>query len=855
MKKVFLVDVSSLFFRAYYAIRPLTSPSGIPVNAVYGFLSMITKLLKEDPPDYIAFCYDRKEPSFRKEMYGEYKANRTEMPDDLAVQIPIIKKLIDLLGIPSLERENYEADDIIGTLAIKARKANLHAVIVSGDKDFAQLIGPGVEMYDTMKEVRYDEKAVKEKWGIRPNQMIDYLAICGDSSDNIPGVAGIGPKGALKLLEEFDTLDGIYQNLEKISSKSVKEKLAKSKELAFLSQKLVTIVTDVDVPTFEDLARQPIQAEPLRELLKELNFKTFEKNLLAPAEPAAPSGAPATGVVVEEPPKEELPLANAEDTDYQVTEKTAAELAQSLREGQEVWGWTDASAIYVAWGGQIYSCAKDFNAEGLRDWTEVLENKKLAWRGFDLKKFWHEIGLSSGNAVWDSMLAAYVIRAQDTSDFRKVIEKNLLIEASEILSPSLTYNLMLKLEEHLKTELKKDRSLEVLEKFEMPLIPVLHKMEKRGVLLDSVLLAEQSEELRADIAKIEKDIYKLANQEFNIGSPKQLGQILFQKLQLPTGKKTKTGFSTDNDVLEKIEHPIAAEVLKWRELSKLKSTYVDSLPTLVDGEGRVHTTFAQALTATGRLSSSDPNLQNIPIRTPRGQQVRQAFIASKGMKLLSVDYSQIELRILAHITEDPGLKQAFADDLDVHALTAAKVFKVPLAQVDAGHRRIAKAVNFGIAYGQGAFGLAETLGIPRGEAQAIIANYFTEFKNVKEYIEETTKKAIEAGYVETLFGRRRYLEELKSKNPAMRKFGERAAINAPIQGTASDVVKLAMIELDKQVPVPMLLQVHDELIFEAPEAELNKWSPKIVEIMQNIVKLKVPLKANYAIGNNWDEAH
>lgn len=848
MKKIYLVDVSSMFFRAFYAIRPLTSPAGVPVNAVYGFLSMITKLLKEEKPQYFVFCYDRKEPSFRKDLYTEYKAHRTEMPEDLALQIPYIKKLGELLGIPSLEVPGFEADDIIGTLTKCARRAGAEAVIVSGDKDFAQLLEPGVVLYDTMKGVRYDNQNAKEKWGVDPHQMIDYLSLVGDSSDNIPGVAGIGPKGAIKLLEQHPTLEAIYENLDSVESKSIKQKLETSREMAFLSKKLVTISTDIPVETdLEAYRLKPLQREALQALLQELNFKSFEKNLLGDEAPAAgPTAAP------DRPTSGSPADTAAVNSDAQTPTDTVsvAELQKKLKAGGTYWGFADERGVFVATESKIFALEGELGSLGEK--TDAL---MIQWKGFDLKSLWHRLGCVTPLAAWDSMLAAYVVEAGDTTDFRKMVERFSKSSLPEFPNPSQLLRVHLELEAELRRQLKEREVERVYHELELPLAAVLLRMEKKGIRLDLQALSKQSEELTQEIAAAEKDVHELAGESFNVGSPKQLGHILFEKLGLPAIKKTKTGFSTDSDVLQKTNHPIAERVLVWRELSKLKSTYVDALPQLVDQDGRVHTSFNQALTATGRLSSTNPNLQNIPVRTERGQRVRKAFIAAPGKKLLSVDYSQIELRILAHISKDPGLTAAFREGLDIHTATAAEVFSVSVKDVTSEQRRVAKAVNFGIAYGQAAFGLAETLGIPRGEAQGIIKRYFEKFKGVEEYIHETIRVAHEKGYVETLFGRRRYIDELKSKNPALRKFGERAAINAPIQGTASDLVKRAMIELGRSVQTEMLLQVHDELIFEGTEDELNASVPQILEIMEGIAVLDVPLKANHAIGDNWDEAH
>ncbi|MGZ3795263.1 MAG: DNA polymerase I [Pseudobdellovibrionaceae bacterium] len=859
MKKIYLVDVSSMFFRAYYAIRPLTAPSGVPVNAIYGFLSMITKLFKEEKPDYMVFTYDRKEPSFRKELYPEYKAHRTAMPDDLAVQIPYIKRLADYLGIPALEVPNYEADDIIGTLVNLGLKHHLEVVIVSGDKDFGQLIQKHVVLYDTMKDMKYDEVGVFEKWGVRPEQFIDYLALVGDTSDNIPGVDGIGPKGAQKLLEQFKSVEDIYAHLDKVTSKGVREKLERSREAALLSKKLVRIVTDVPVSdNFENYHLRPLQTDNLRALLQELNFKSFEKSLLGDAtshgtlhESVHGEGAKLPEEVkISSLPSDVMAKVEAYVHIKEVT-VTVEELVEKLQDKDKLWGFSDERGLFIGRDLELWA------VEGLSSELGAATNKKnIRWSGFDLKKFFHQIDARKPVVEWDSSLAAYVVRAGDSSDFGGIYKKFIGTDLPEFASPAQVYKSHLELQHVLQDRLELFKGERILKELEFPLVPVLLAMENRGIRIDATLLKIQSAELTEELIILEKEIHHLAGGAFNVASPKQLGVVLFEKLGLTMGKKTKTGYSTGEDVLEKLEHPIAAKVLQWRELAKLKSTYVDALPEMVSPQdGRIHTCFNQALTTTGRLSSTQPNLQNIPIRTKRGQRVRQAFIADPGKKLLSMDYSQIELRILAHISGDPGLQRAFREDLDIHAATAAEIFNVDLKHVTPEQRRRAKAVNFGIAYGQGAFGLAENLGISNSEAKTIIGRYFEKFGNVREYIESTIKTAHEKGYVETLFGRRRYIEELSSKSPMLKKFGERAAINAPIQGTASDLVKKAMIDISQEIPLAMVLQVHDELIFEGSEKELVSSVPELLRIMEAAMKLSVPLKVNYAIGNNWDEAH
>lgn len=892
MKKIYLVDVSSMFFRAFYAIRPLSSTKGVPVNAVYGFVSMIVKLLREKNPEYIVFCYDRKEPSFRKDLADNYKANRTEMPDDMQVQMPYLKQVANLFGISDFEVPGFEADDLIGTIATLAKKENFETYIVSGDKDFSQLVDNKTLLYDTMKEVVFTPALVKEKHGVLPDQFIDYLAIVGDTSDNIAGVAGIGPKGAVKLLEDYKTLEGIYENIEAISSQSTKDKLLKSKEQAFLAKKLVTIVCDVPlekaVPplrfteekqVMESFRRHPPKVEELRAWFHDLNFKTFEKNLLNDphfVDGGSQRQADAANVIVASGKTTAASLTTGSvspsiSTDPSLDRSTQT-IAINLKkfDSQEIQKRLEEEKFFVfARSSQLaIGFSQDLYILDMAQ-SQQLDFTALNWSGFDLKKIWHEMGVKkdfylqirNGKTTTiqdDVMLTTYTLRAADSSSFEKMIKTFLHEEITEETPLDQVYGLLLQLQEKMNTELEEKKLRTIYEKMERPLIPILFQMEKEGIKIDLPRLKKFSEELGKEILTLEKSIQELAGESFNVASPKQLGVILFEKIGLEVIKKTKTGYSTDSDVLEKIKHPIAAQVIQYREYAKLKSTYVDALPVLADAHDRVHTSFNQALTATGRLSSTNPNLQNIPIKTEIGKKVRDSFCSDKGLKLLSLDYSQIELRVLAHISNDPGLITAFQNDLDIHAATAAEVFSVNVKSVTSEQRRIAKAVNFGIAYGQGVFGLAETLGISRTESKDIIERYFKKFKGIKDYIDSTIESAHEKKYVETLFGRRRYIPELDSSNVMQKKFGERAAINAPIQGTASDLVKMAMIDLARLLEnseLKMLLQVHDELIFEGSDSVIEENLKPIKFKMENVARLKVPLKVNYAIGNNWGEAH
>jgi DNA polymerase-1 len=858
MKNLYLVDASNMFFRAFFAIPPLTNDKGMPTNALYGFLAMSLKLIREVKPDYLVYCFDMKEPSFRSQLYSEYKANREEMPPLLVPQIPYLKKLTSTLGIATAEKAGFEADDVIGTLAMHAVREHVNAVIVSGDKDFAQLVRPGVSLYDTMKDLRTDTDGVLAKYEVRPDQFIDYLAMVGDSSDNVPGVRGIGPKGASKLLQEYQTLDGIFESIDKIKGANQK-KLIENKEMAFLSRKLVTIVTDVDLGTeFKELKMKPLETEPVRELLKELGFGSFERKIFTDST-AAPDN-PVTGRPVvkvkdaaAEPKKKSGKAKANEPQEWQEAQWTLEELKEKLEPYSEIWALMNERGLYLGIKGVVVRVPSTDIEIG-----QVLARKNLKWKGYDVKQVLKSLHCVNQAVIWDSMLAAYIVRANSIPPFEEIYEQYCGKRLPDLCTMADQMTAQQELEILLRQKMIEQDGLSVFDRFELPLVPVLVDMELKGIKIDSEELARQGKLLGEDIQRLEKQIHDSAGEAFNIGSPKQLGAILFEKLKLPVGHKTKTGFSTNSDVLEGLadRHPIAKFILEYRELTKLKSTYVDALPTMADPKtGRVHTKLNQAATTTGRLSSTDPNLQNIPIRTERGRLVRKAFIADQGNVLISADYSQIELRILAHITSDEGLTRAFRDDLDIHAATAAEIFSIDLRDVTANHRRIAKAVNFGLAYGQGAFGLADVLGIPRKEATEIIDRYFKRFSGVKQYMEETVRTAMEKGYVETLFGRRRYLDELKSQNPNIRRGGERAAINAPIQGTASDLVKLAMICVHQSLPVPVLLQVHDELIFECASEDAEDLSAEIKKIMENVHQLKVPLKVNVGTGLNWDDAH
>ncbi len=838
-ESLILVDVSSMFFRAFYAIPNLKNKEGFPTNALYGFLSMTSKLLLQYESKKIVYCFDRPEPSFRKALDERYKANRSEMPDELGQQIPYIKEFTDLLGIPRLDILGFEADDIIGSYAKWGESKGYKVIIVSGDKDFAQLISDDVVMIDTMKDVTFDPAMVKKKWGVQPHEFIDYLALTGDSSDNIPGVKGIGPKTAEKLIADFKTLDGIYENIGSIKG-SAQTKLIEHKSEAYLSKILVTIKTDIDLPTKDsEITLKPKNHEKLNELFLKFDFKKFMKDL------GDDSGLKnyAEEIVGKARYKNVL--------EFNWTQPANLNDLSKVKDGAEIY------FIPIQNGGIICDNKNVYFFEDLNDdIKDLMINKKFIWSGFDLKEIWRHLHFKPQAFKEDLMLAAYTLKAGSV-DFSSAHTEYLNPIVPDESQPKELLSSHLNLLEKIKS-LMPESILKVYDTIELPCMPVLADMETLGVKLDADILKAQSITLTDDLKVLEKSIHELAGEEFNINSPKQLGQILFEKLRIPAAKKNKTGYSTATDVLEKLgkKFPICDLVLNYRELAKLKSTYVDSLPKLIDPEnGRIHTTFKQAFTATGRLSSVNPNLQNIPIRTERGLQIRKAFIPTPGWDLISADYSQIELRILAHIAGDTALVNAYKADHDIHAVTASEIFDVDLKLVTKDQRRTAKAVNFGIAYGQGVYGLAESLNIPRAEAKDIIERYFIKFSGIKSYMEDIVRFARDKGYVETLSGRRRYLPELKSKNRMEQAFGERAAINAPMQGTQADIVKLAMIKAHREIKAPMILQVHDELIFECESSMTAQLIPQIKELMENIYPLNVPLIVQCQSGKNWLEAH
>lgn len=930
---LYLIDISSLFFRSYYAISlNMKNEQGLPTNALYGVLKMLNQLSKNKQPDYMISCFDSKEPSFRKKIYPEYKANRAEMPEDLEKQVPYLKIMMDRMRIPSWEKPGFEADDLIASLAVLAKKRKWRTYIVSGDKDFAQIVDSEVHLYDTMKDLIYNPLGVEEKWGLPPSQMQDYLSLVGDSSDNIPGVKGVGPKGAVQLLKSYSSLKGIYENTGKIKG-SLKDKLLKDKKMAFLSRDLIALKKNI--PSDKELFQkkhQPVSdfsqedRENLRQFLEELNFKSFlksffpvktesprpikagegdseslfkdfDKGLKKTAGPPNLSGPQKTGSAKAGSAKVGIIKVGSTETGFQkagnpkisagplptwphsqkagsikaghskilagsisalphfkIKQNSVEDFKQTLPPYAEVWPGFYGNQFYLFHNKQFIV----LDQSQLRGMTEFLDYKWVRYLGHDLKSFWRQLKPKNPVAEWDSLIAGHLLYSTAEPSLRTLLDRAFQIPEEEELSlPQLIFHEQ-KLREKFLQQLDKEGMAELFREIELPLIAVLCDMEKHGFLIDLKEAEKQSQDLNHDIQNLEFQVHKLAGEKFNLSSPKQLAGILFEKLNLPKGRKTKTGYSTDSYELMKIKslHPILPLLLEYRELFKLKSTYTDSLISLRDKKtGRVYTEFKQAVAVTGRLSSVNPNLQNIPIRTPRGQLIRKIFTAPSGYQLICADYSQLELRILAHITGDKNLQKAFEEGLDVHAMTASELFNVPLKELSSDLRRKGKAVNFGIAYGQGAYGLAESLAIPRGEAKEIIENYFKKFKKIKDYIEAVKEELPKKKYVTTLYGRRRFFQTEDLRHPRLRAALERAAINAPLQGTASDLVKKAMIALNESLPIPILSQVHDELLFECPKDDVKRESEEILSLMEKNDVLKVPLKVNLSFGPTWFSAH
>lgn len=898
--KFVIIDGNALLHRAFHAVPPLTTKDGRLVNAVYGFVTILMRVMKDIKPRYIAATFDLKKPTFRHIEYKDYKATRVKQPDELYEQLKPIKEIVKAFNIPIYEVEGFEADDIIGTISKKLDKnKEVDTFIVTGDLDTLQLVDDNTFVYTLKRSladtVIYDEAAVKERYGgLRPDQLVDYKALRGDPSDNIPGVKGIGEKTAIELLRKFETLDGIYKNYKnaKDISPRIKELLRQYKDDAYLSKHLATIVTTVPLKfKLSDNEFIGVNRDKVIKLFQDLEFKSLlgkvpdleEKLKISHNQSSSDKRAKHHYKLIDNQNKFLSFIKKLEKQRIFAfdTETTGLNPWRSDLVGMS-FAWRSGEAYYLPW-----SLAGDFPLEKLK---KIFADEKVVKVGhnlkFDIEVLLHNNWVVAGT-LFDTMVAAYLLRPGerqlklDTLVFaefgyqmtsieeligkkgkaQKTMDELPLEMVADYACEDADYTW--RLYKTLSRDLLKAGQYDLFENMEMPLIPVLVEMEKNGVKIDKEYLQKFSDKLAKDIKNLAERIYKLSGCEFNIASPKQLKEVLFTKLDIPTDglKKTKTGISTAASELEKMRglHPVIDLISEYRELTKLQSTYIEALPKLINPEtGRVHASFNQTVTATGRLSSSDPNLQNIPIRTELGRKIRKAFVAENGKELLSADYSQIELRVAAHLSGDKNMIETFKQQGDIHTATAAFIFDVPVNQVDADMRRKAKEVNFGVLYGMGAFGLAQRTGISRRQAQEFIDKYFSKYSQMYKYREEILKKARQKGYVETLFGRKRFLPDINSGVALVRQAAERAAINMPIQGTSADIMKMAMIEVNKKLkelkPYPkLILQVHDELVLEVIEKDIHKVAKNLKTAMEKIVKLKVPLVVDLKKGKNWQE--
>jgi len=864
-KKLLIIDANSIINRAFYGIRLLTTKDGTFTNAVYGFLNIFYKYKEEIKPDYIAAAFDLKAPTFRHKMFDGYKATRHAMPEELVPQLPLLKEVLSALHIPILEKEGFEADDIIGTIAARCTKQDVACMILTGDKDDLQLATEQNKVYlittrmgNTDTEI-FDAQHVFEKYGVTPKEFIDVKALMGDTSDNIPGVRGIGEKGALSLISTFKSLDAIYENLESDAiTKSLRNKLTEGKDSAFLSRTLATI--DCNVPIdfdFETALESTGDIEALRSLYTRLEFKSFLKKL----------------------PESENPSPEAPTLQYETVQMTTPEEAAAFLEQPTIYvllSATENTFLFTNGKGQIMSLPyKEPYFTVLQAFFARKEGVKVTHGAKELYLWAHRAGLVLAGTLFDTAIAAYLLdparRSYDLCDLlADFLQLSIKAEATacqlsfeeepeEDSHDAEIIAALPLLHESLAERLTEEEMMPLFKDIEMPLVQVLASMQLEGILVDKTRLLEFGEMLNEQITQLTEEIYSLADETFNINSPKQLGVILYDKLGLKSSKKTKTGYSTNAEALEKLAdtHPIIEKILEYRQLSKLKSTYVDGLKDVIDAKtGRIHSNFHQTVTVTGRISSSEPNLQNIPVRTTLGREMRKMFVAAPSHVLVDADYSQIELRVLAHIAGDEAMITSFAAGKDIHASTAAKIFAVAEDEVDVEKRTAAKAINFGLIYGKGEFSLARDLNISIKEAKAYMEDYLGSFPKVRDYMKDIVEFAKKNGYVSTLFGRRRQLPELKSSNFQLRAFGERAALNAPIQGTAADIIKLAMVRVYQRLQAEnleakLILQVHDELIVEAPESEAARAQQILKEEMEQAVSLAVPLFVDMKTGLSW----
>ena len=869
---LFIIDGSNNVYRSYYAIRNLTNSAGFSTNAVYGFVTTLRKLLKDHNPDCIAVAFDEGQETARSTQYADYKKDRKPMPDDLVVQIPLVYEALDGFRIPVIRSTEWEADDFIGSLACTARDHGYDVVIGTSDKDFFQLVGDGIRLYHTGREVLYDAKGVEEAFGLPPEKVVDVMAIWGDAIDNIPGVPGIGEKGAKGLIQQFGSLDAIYEKLDQVPKPAMRKKLEENREKAFLSRELAKIKCDLDLDIdFDTLRRSEPDRAKLHDIFSRLEFASLMQEFLPEAPPAVREYRIAgSGDEIREFVKGDGPIAVW--VEPATIEGFDAPIALSL-------SVKPTESLVVPNESEFVSALRELleSDRMLIAYDAKAQERRLRAGGLPVPKNWSDVMLMS--YVINPGLPSHALpniardRLKQDVQVRKDVQKTAPLFAldhevgASRFGPLQQYlgeksDVVFALQGILEPELRRDPALvDIYERIEMPLFPVLGRMEERGIRIDTDLLRTMSATMGAQLAELEGRIYAEAGMEFNINSPMQLGHILFEKLQYPVIKKTKTtkSYSTSVEVLEELAshgYAVPQLILLHRELHKLKGTYVDALPQIVGSDGRVHTTFNQAVAATGRLSSSDPNLQNIPIRTQMGREIRKAFVADEGWVLLSADYSQVELRILAHISQDESLIETFSRGADIHRATASKMFNIPEMELTAEQRRAAKTINFGVLYGMSAFRLSNELNISTAQAKDWIDAYFSRYPKIQEYLDRTLEEARTTGKVTTLFGRVRYIPEIHNRSFTVRGHAERMATNAPIQGTAADLLKMAMIALDKKLGdrARMLLTVHDEIVFEVPEASAADVAGIVKETMERIYPLAVPLAVDAHWGRSWYDA-
>ena len=903
MKTLLLIDGSSYLYRAFHAMPDFRNKTGFPTGVIYGVLNMLQNTHKKYESSYSVCVFDAKGKTFRNDIYSEYKANRPKMPDDLSIQIAPLHKAIKAMGWPIYIKEGVEADDVIGTLAKKANEENISVTISTGDKDLAQLVNNKTALVNTMTNEYLDIEGVKSKFGVGPDLIIDYLTIIGDKADNIPGVEKVGPKTALKWLNEFNSLDNIIKNSEKISG-AVGENLKSALDWLPIAKDLISIRSELDIEvSWDQFKKSPEDKNALKKMYQEFNFSSWLKNIDS-KEIDISQEAPDQNVDTEfnnqknymliqnttdlkkwinQIKKEKLFSIDTETTSLEVMNAKLVGISISLKKGE---------AAYIPVNHMGAAENEQINEDEVIDlFKPILEDGSITKIGQNIKYDAHiflNLGIKMHGINEDTMLMSYVINSNESHGMNKLSQKYLGHECISYeslvgsgvkqlsfdqinINDALDYaaedaDVTFQLYHVLKDQLKKEKKLlAIYEKFEIPSMKTLIEIERNGVLIDASLLNQQSQKIGEELINIENKAFELAGQPFNLASPKQLREILFEKLQIKPLKKTPTGTpSTSEEVLQELakDYPLPKILLEYRTLAKLKSTYTDKLPLMINqSTGRIHTSYNQAVAVTGRLASSDPNLQNIPIKSPEGRKIREAFIAKPDFSILSADYSQIELRILAHLSRDSGLIQAFKDNKDIHTITASEIFNTKIEKITSEQRRYAKIINFGLIYGMGAFGLAKNLNITRGDAQNYIQEYFNKYPTVLQYMEESKQFAREHGYVETYFGRRLWLPEINSSNGLRKAGAERAAINAPMQGTAADLIKLAMIEVQQWIHAnsnlkgQMIMQVHDELVFEVPNTEVDIFIKEIPQIMQNVAKLDIPLTVEIKAGKNWEEAH